>query len=339
MKRFLKTICISLAALLLCSCARNEAYSANAILMDTVFGITVYGGEGTVSDLIEAGEELDTKILSRFSEDSLLYAVNSGDEGRLSGSFCGREFDLGRVLSDCEEMRIKSGGAFDVRIGALSDLWNIDAAANGDSEFTVPSPEEISKALEDKSITDLGAAGKGIYLDEALLILEEENATGAVISAGGSILLYGSKYDGSPFRVGIRNPFEDRGDGAGAFGDSYATIETSKTVFISTSGSYERYAVESGVRYHHILDPSTGYPAWITEYTSGKVCPVSVTVLAGSGFLSDALSTALFVMGPEEGMALAGEYDADVIYIMSDGQLIVSRGIIEKEPGSNIFLY
>ncbi len=294
---------------LLTGCGSVTPQTSSDLVMDTVFTVTVYGNGAEPSELLEIGKELDSNVLSRFSEGSLVSDYNNGITSDEVAALVGR----------CDEINEASSGAFDVRLGALADLWDIDGAAKGEAEFVLPTEREIETALENKNTIDLGAAGKGIYLDEVKAALDEKSVSGAVISAGGSILVYGAKPDGTPFKVGIKDPFGE--DASGTFG----IIQISGGYFISTSGSYERYIDLDGVRYHHILDPRTGYPAWSQDT---GVCPVSVTIIANDGFTSDALSTACFVLGPDKGLELAEQYGAEVIYIMNDGTVITSDGII-----------
>ncbi len=307
-----------MVACMMNGCGNLAPQTASGLVMDTVFTVTVYGDEASPAEILEIGERLDTEVLSKFSESSLVYEYNLGAASEV----------VENLIERCDGINSASAGAFDVRLGALSDLWNIDGVAKGETEFRLPASEAIETALENKDIIDLGAVGKGIYLDEVRTVLNEKNVTGAVISAGGSILIYGAKPDGTPFKVGIKDPFES------SDGTPFGVIELTGEHFISTSGSYERYIDEGGVRYHHILDPRTGYPAW----TNGEgIYPVSVTIIAGDGFTSDALSTACFVLGPGEGLELAGQYGAEIIYIMNDGTVITSDGIITENDSRLIF--
>ena len=137
--------------------------------------------------------------------------------------------------------------------------------------------------IGDKCTLDLGAVGKGIACDVVQDYLKKQKEVGgAVIAVGGSILLYGSKADGSDWNVAVQNP-------RGQDGEAMGVLSLSGTTNVSTSGDYEKYFMQDGKRYHHILDPSTGYPA-----DSGLI---SVTIVSDSGLLSDGLSTACFVLG------------------------------------------
>lgn len=170
--------------------------------------------------------------------------------------------------------------------------------------------------IEDQCTLDLGAVGKGIACDVAQDYLKQQKkVSGAVIAVGGSILLYGSKADGSNWNVAVQNP-------RGQDGEAMGVLSLSGTTNVSTSGDYEKYFMQDGKRYHHILDPSTGYPA-----ESGLI---SVTVVSKSGLLSDGLSTACFVLGKEKGQKLLETYGAEGIFIDQNKKVTVTKGLKDK---------
>ena len=158
--------------------------------------------------------------------------------------------------------------------------------------------------------------------------LISEGVHSAVINLGGNVLLLGSKPDGSPFRVGIRDP-------GNPSGNKVTTAVTVSDMSVVTSGVYERCFEEGGVRYHHILDPRTGYPA--------ESNVTSVTVVADSGTISDALSTACFILGySDESLALLKEYNAEAIFINSNGQVYLTPGLegrLTKTNGAFTFMH
>ena len=168
----------------------------------------------------------------------------------------------------------------------------------------------------DKCTLDLGAVGKGIACDVVQDYLKKQKEVGgAVIAVGGSILLYGSKADGSDWNVAVQNP-------RGQDGEAMGVLSLSGTTNVSTSGDYEKYFMQDGKRYHHILDPSTGYPA-----DSGLI---SVTIVSDSGLLSDGLSTACFVLGKEKGQKLLETYGAEGIFIDQNKKVTVTKGLKDK---------
>ena len=230
-------------------------------------------------------------------------------------------------LENVLDLARKSSGAFDPTLGRVSQLWNLES----DNPY-IPSKSELTELLletgwekinlgdgevflKDGVQIDLGAVGKGIGCDEARKMLEEADADAAVVSVGGSILTYGKKPDGKPWKIGIANPRNEDGE-------SYlGSLTIDGTCSISTSGDYEKYVIEDGVRYHHILDPKTGYPA-----ENGLV---SVTIVSSDGTLADGLSTSLFIMGEEKAAefwkAHSNEFEA--IFATDDGTIYVTEGL------------
>lgn len=306
--------------------------------MGTVIRQVVYcseeaAGEEFSGRVMERLEELEGEVLSWRLESSEVYRVNASG-GKEEGVRLSEE--LAEILRQCLRLFRDSEGAFDVTIGSVVRLWDIDqwAAGQREGEFEPPDPAALQQALEacgsrklrlgegespmlylpEGMQLDLGAAGKGLALSEILELLEgEPRITGAVISVGGSVLTYGGKPDGSCWRVGIPDP-ENTSSNIGV-------LSLEGQWCVSTSGDYERYAEADGVRYHHILDPATGYPA-----DSGVR---SVTVLTKEGLAGDGLSTACFILGPQKGLELAAKYGAEVLFVLEDGKVVMSEGMEE----------
>lgn len=335
-------VILPLAAAVIGGCGQAASgtvlYKDTDIAMGTVVQQNIYVGNdskegGTVTeDILGLIRRMEQETLSRRLETSELYLVNhrKTEEDGLHISE-----ELGMVLEECLDVWEASGGAFDVTLAPVIRLWDIDKWSEGAQEgtYTLPERQEILHALEncgsgeillekqgegyeirlpEGAELDLGAVGKGVALDEIRSGLEQrEEIGGAVISLGGSILVYGTKPGGDCWRVAIVNP----ADTASTIG--YLSLEG--TWCVSTSGDYERYAMVGGVRYHHIMDPATGYPA-----DSGVR---SVTVLSDSGLLSDALSTACFVLGTDKGLGLAEEYGAEVLFVDGGGKIVMSPGM------------
>lgn len=312
---------VALVAFLAWDAVFNESVSKSFFAMDTVISAQITGknAEDILSETEKCVSELDAS-LSRHDSDSEISLINRNSGGTLSDKLSG----YFRTLLDVAK---KSGGAFDFTLGAVSDLWGFGNSPK------IPDEAELKKVLSESEcekaslsgnnlvigggIVDFGAVGKGIALDEIRSILAERNVREAVISVGGSVLLYGDK----TAKVGIRNPFGDSGG-------SIAALQLSD-VCVSTSGSYERKFEENGKTYHHIINPETGYPV-----ENGLV---SVTVISDSGILSDALSTACFVLGKEKGIALAEEYGCEAVFIDENNNITVTKnihGLIEVTDSS-----
>lgn len=342
MKRF---FAVCAAGLLLscsgCSAGRSESFRIQNVdtVMGTVLQQTLYTTDKETSAAREITgllRKLEEEELSRRLETSEISCLNRA-AGEPSGSAVSAF--LAEILKDCLEMWQKSEGAFDITLGAVVSLWDIDGWAAGENQgiFVPPGEAQLQEALKisgsgrltiekerlmekdrnrlylpEGMVLDLGAVGKGIALDQILAYLQGKNEiTGAIISLGGSVVTYGERPDGRGWSVGIANPK----DTASIVG----TLTLEGEWFVSTSGDYERYAEADGVRYHHIIDPATGYPA--DSGTAG------VTILAKEGFLSDALSTACFILGKEKGMELAVSCGAEALFIESDGSITMSEGM------------
>lgn len=290
----------------------NKEISSDFFSMNTYSTVKLKGalsGEAA-EEIRELTEKLDTEILSRTSGKSVVSVLNKNGGGNAEKILA----YLDILFDVCK----KSEGAFDFTLGAVSDLWNFG------SNPVLPDETEISAVLShsgyeklildgnelvygDKlAVIDFGAAGKGIALDEIKNILADKKIKEAVVSIGGSVLLMGDK----EFTVGIRNPEGNSG--------SYIAKLHIPEGCVSTSGSYEQQFEADGKKYHHILDPETGYPV-----DNGLL---SVTIISDSGILSDALSTACFVLGYEKGKALAEAYDCGVIFVTEDKKVCAKNG-------------
>jgi thiamine biosynthesis lipoprotein len=159
---------------------------------------------------------------------------------------------------------------------------------------------------------DLGGIAKGYAADEAAAIIRKARLARAIIDLGGNIMTLGVRQDGHPWRVGIQNPLDNRG--------AYIGIVEVRDRTVVTSGVYERNFEADGVLYHHIFSPFDGYPA-----NNGLL---SVTIIAGASIDADALSTAVFVMGYERGMALLGSFEGiEGIFVFEDMSVRKTEGV------------
>lgn len=287
---------------------KREFFAMDTFVSAKVKGFAARDAAGGISTLVR---ELDSKQLSRYTSGSEISRINSEAEAVLSD-------EMRDYITELLEVGKMSGGKFDIALGAVSDLWSFNDSPR------VPSTDELTEALSrsgsdklslsgntltraDGCIIDLGSAGKGIALDKVKSYLSDKKISSAVVSVGGSVLLYGK----GSFNVGVRDPW-------GEAGRSVMTVKLGAGC-VSTSGSYERCFEQGGKRYHHILDPDTGLPV-----ENGLV---SVTVISDSGLLSDALSTACFVLGAEGGAKLAAKYGCEAIFITEDKKVICTDGI------------
>ena len=324
-------LCLPLL-LLLTACAPAEARQ-QFFAMDTTMTVTLYGKGG--ADALTAVQQevfrLDG-LLSRTKPNSDISRLNAG-----AGNDVEVDTSTGTLLAEAAFIGDMTGGALDVTIAPVMDAWGFGAATSfQESEFRVPTQAELDALLplvdsgklhvnghalgrlarldEPGMAVDLGAVAKGYAADQVRDLLLEAGVTSALLDLGGNVTVMGTKADGSPWRVGIKDP--------AAPASSYCILSLSdKTA--STSGGYERYFEENGVTYHHIIDPHTGYPA-----DSGLL---AVTAVSADGTLADALSTACFVMGADKALDLwrdQGEaQDFDLVLVGDDGHVFITEGL------------
>ena len=332
MKRQLAALLLTIFALSLTACGETAAESETRTVyaMDTVMNLTVYG-ENAAAALESAEKELhtlDEAVLSRTAEGSELYALNASNGETVE---CGADDILPALIETALAISEATDGAFDPTLAPVLDAWGFTKDLR-----RVPSADELaallahtgrdkvaleetadgySVALSDGAQLDLGGIAKGYAADLLRAQLEKEGVTSATLDLGGDVFVMGKKSDGSDWRIAVKDPGDT---------ESYLGIVSASDAFIVTSGVYERYFEENGVRYHHILDPKTGSPA-----ESGLV---SVTVMCKNGAWADALSTACFVLGADGALALRDDLAAqgtnfELIFVTDDGCVLYTGGL------------
>lgn len=277
-------------------CARRTVFC-----MDTVMDIQVWGSqrEDAADAIVNMLTELE-KTWSATDEASLLSELNRG-EGT-------PDADQQAFLDRAVKLYKDTAGAFDPKLGNVIALWGFY-----DDAYRVPSAEELAAAKAAPK-WDLGAIVKGYAGELAVEILSSyDGIDRAILNFGGNVQTFRGKSNGDQWRIGIQNP-----NG----GDPLGTLLISGSMAVVTSGDYQRYFEQDGVRYHHILDPKTGMPA-----DSGLS---SVTVIYSYGATADALSTALFVMGLEEAVKFWKEstyYPFEAVFVLQDGTIYATEGV------------
>lgn len=292
--------------------------------MGTVVNQTIYasGNEDITGEVLDLLTQTESKWISWRKHTSEIGKINAYTK---KGGTAVVTNETRTYLSTALSISRDSNGAFDPTIGLVTRLWGFDNEKN-----TVPAKEEINHLIQHtgyKNISlqgnkvnincgiliDLGAIGKGIGCDEVAKMLDKKkNVTGALINIGGSsILTYGEKDNQKAWSVAITDPNQTE--------DFLGVIEINGTKHISTSGDYEKYFEKGGKTYHHILDPSTGYPA--------KNDLRSVTVVSDTGAVSDGLSTASFVLGKAKGRKLLDKYNAEGIFVDKKNRVYVTDGL------------
>ena len=307
-----------------CSTEKNEASTRYLTTMDPVMTLTAYGPHREQGlDLAQAEIENLNSLLSTGLPGSEISRLNQAGAASLSQEPLA-------LLEQALELYDSTGGLFDPTVYPLVRLWGFY-----DKSYHVPTAAELGDLLplvgadririEGSRVTlgtgqqiDLGGIGKGYASQRACEILKQAGVESALLSLGGNIQCIGTKPDGSPWNIGIRDPFGDESA-------LYSAVKVEDQAVI-TSGGYERFFEdpETGKIYRHILDPRTGYPA-----QSGLS---SVSIITNDGALGDGLSTALYIMGLEQ----ATEYwrshadSFEAILISDDGTLYATSGLKDR---------
>lgn len=321
------TALLTSAVLLLSGCSglpkeRNQTYTDT--LFDTVIKIDIY--DAIDDDVLKGCEDLCKKYDTMFSnkiEDSEISKINHAG---------GNPVEVSKETITLIKKGIYyselSNGVFDITIAPVSDLWDFKS-----EEPAVPTPDAIAGAvshvnynniiIKDNTVRltdpnagiDVGAIAKGYIADRLKDYLKNQGVKHAMINLGGNVLAMGNKLDGSDYNIGIQKPFDETG----------APITSVKisSKSVVTSGIYQRYFEADGKLYHHILNPSTGYPC---ENNLN-----SVTIITNSSLTADALSTTCFLLGYDKGMKLINQLDnVDAIFITNDNKLHYSRNFQKK---------
>lgn len=309
-------------------------YAMNTVIEQKWYGEsadTVYTGMETKIREIES-------VLSLHLSQSEIAAINE-NAGVQPVEVSQRTFDL---LQRAKELSEQSDGAFDITIAPVVELWGITS-----DHPHVPTDEELAQAmalmgledlvLDEEACTayltrpgmaiDLGGIAKGWTADQLREYARELGAERGYVSLGGNLMIIGERPDGDPFKFGLRDP---QGDASTYLGT--VTLEDGCTM--ATTGGYERYFEEDGIRYHHVLDPRTGYPA------DSDI--LSVAVISKDGTLADYLSTTLFVQGLEAAKAAAGSEDYALVMVDQENNVWISgslRGNFEPHETDADYTY
>ena len=324
MRRRICAALLALGLLALAGCQKApEPVEFTTFAMDTVMNFTLYGEKkqtaDTVKPLLAGGVSALDKILSATEEGSDIARLNRRGTG-------GVGTETAEVLAKALELCEATGGALDITAYPAVKAWGFTQ-----EEHRVPSPAELEALaekidyaavkLEGGAVSlpegvemDLGAVAKGWAGDLLAEAVRANGISSALLDLGQStITAVGAKPDGSPWRVGVVDPARP--------GACFAVVEL-EDMAMGTSGGYQRYFEQDGEIYWHILDPDTAAPA-----RSGLA---SVTVASPSAFLCDGLSTALFVMGLEDGAQFwrgHPELDFEVVFVTEDGEIYRTAGL------------
>lgn len=285
---------------------RMRQFAESRFLLDTIITIKFETrekeGDKYLAEAFKLIESLENK-LSFYKEGSSIWNFNSGETTSLK-----LNEDLKKLIAISSELYTQTDSLYDISIGRLSELWNFD-------KKWIPAQDSINTALQFVGFNkldikkntiakpqgfklNLGSLAKGFIIDEVYEFIASHNIETGYINAGGDIRIFGQK---KPLNIGIQHPRDDRNI-------IFDTLQI-KNKAIVTSGDYERFFIKDGVRYHHILNPKTGYPCRTA---------VSVTVIADEAVIADAYSTALFLMEPANAIKLVNSLADIEAVILAD---------------------
>lgn len=292
-------------------------------MLDTVISIEAFGpyASEAIDKAFDRIADIEKKMTVN-AESSELIELNK----KAGKELCEVSPDTFFVIKKGLQYSRLSKGKFDITVGPLVRLWGI-----GTDKAHIPAPTEIKKALSlidytqvklDESqnavflkkagmALDLGGIAKGYAADESVKVLMQSGVESGLIDLGGNLYAIGTKPDGTPWKIGLQDPFDVRGS-------IFATVEVADKTLV-TSGPYERYFEENGKKYHHILDTNTGFPI-----ENGLM---SVTIISDSSIDADALSTVVFSMGLSDGIKFVnGQKNIEAVFVTNDYKVYTSSG-------------
>ena len=321
MKNWLSAALLS-AAFLLTGCSGAPAQgpeTATFFAMDTAMDFTVYGDAALLDEAETLIGSLEEQV-SVTDEHSDIYAIDHTGSGSLSGN-------AAELMEQALELCRRTGGALDISVYPIVQAWGFTTGS-----YQVPDEETIQSLLPLVDYTqiqydaatgvvtlpegmeiDLGSVAKGYAGQLAAQMLREHGVQSALLNLGGNVQTVGTKPDGSPWQIGIKDPQ----------GEDAMMVLSVEDQAVVTSGGYERYFEQDGQTYWHIMDPSTGHPA-----DSGLL---SVTIVGKQGTICDGLSTSLFVMGLEKAADLwAQSCDFEAVFVTASGEVYITEGLRDR---------
>ena len=318
-------LCICLPLVFVgCDSKSEEPVSRETYLMGTIINIKAYGknADKAVQASVDKISDIENKMSLNIST-SEINKINK-NAGIAPVKVSKNTFDVVKASLIYSE---KTKGSFDITVEPLVSLWGI-----GTDKARIPSKDEISNALSlinykdvvinEKESTimlkrkgqaiDLGAIAKGYTADELKKVLLNYNVSSAFLNLGGNVYVLGNKPDKTPWKIGVQNPLEPRGD--------YLGIVSVYDKSVVTSGNYERFFERNGKRYHHIFDTKTGYPA--------EKGLISVSIISDKSIDGDALSTSVYTLGLDEGKKLIESLkDVEAVFVTNDKKVYTTSGL------------
>ncbi|MDO8283321.1 MAG: FAD:protein FMN transferase [Thermodesulfovibrionia bacterium] len=333
-------IFVLFSVFLLVGCTKEEkVFKKTRTEMFTTVTITVVSdSDKKAEEAINAGfAEIKRigELINYFSPDSELTAINRA-AGKNPVKVSKDTLDTIKKAIHISDL---TDGAFDPAIGPVIKLWGF---SKDPSKRFVPAKDAVSNALrlidykkvkineatsevylEDAGMElDLGGIAKGYGADKAIEVIKAKGIKAALVAIAGDIKGYGRRPDGQPWRVGVQNPRPKSDKKTSDSDDDILTALYLIDQAVSTSGDYERFFTQDGKRYHHIIDPKTGFPS--------ESQAISVSVIAPQGYISDGISTGVFVLGSQKGIALLESMGLEGIIVDADMKIFITKGLKGK---------
>ncbi|NBG89599.1 FAD:protein FMN transferase [Isachenkonia alkalipeptolytica] len=329
-KRTVILLGILVSFLLLFGCSEEEDYQ---LVQESRFALGTYNQVTVYAPSEEEGQDIMDAVFTRVNEIENLMSINVEDSdisklnekaGESSVTVDPETFHLLDLGKEYKEL---TDGTFNIGIGTLIQLWDI-----GGDDQQVPEEAEIGSLLnhtdlnqlilnedsyearieDPEMIVDLGGIAKGYAVDQAVQVIKNHGVEHAIVDFGGDVYVLGGNPDGNDWRIGISTP--EIGE-SGVVGRLF-----SSDMSVVSSGDYERYFIENDQLYHHIIDPSTGHP------TDNELS--SVTVISDSALEGDILSTAMFVMGLEDGLDFVNDLEGvEAVLITKSKEVYLTTGV------------
>ena len=326
-----------IVVLSLSSCARKDKmYKESRTLMDTYCTITVVSpSKERAAEAIDKGfveiKKLEL-LLNYFSDRSEITAINKA-AGIRPVKVSRETLDMMRKTLEISKA---TRGTFDPTLAPIIKLWDFSKKRLDNSVPDSRVIKDILKLVDYRKIEinnksevflakkgmeiDLGGIAKGYAADKAMEAIKAEGIKAALVAVAGDIRGFGSSTTRNAWKVGIQDPRPETGSEK-PWEDIFASLYL-EDMAISTSGDYQRFFIKDGKRYHHILDPSTGFPA--------ESDLLSASVIAPEGYIADGLSTAVFALGAEKGMALLKAMGVEGVLVNSNRKVFITEGIKGK---------
>lgn len=323
-KRILMFLGILFTGMLACQrSAKVDPVVKTAFRMDTLVKISVFDSTKNEQDVKALMDSIYQWMEN--AENKLSVHVDNSEIQKINQAANQKKISVSKGVYDViqagKKMTSETSGSFDITIGAVKTLWDFH-----NNRQLIPDEKDIKNQLKtvnadfielnDQEVflkhagvrLDLGGIAKGYMVDCAVEMLRKADIQAAIVEAGGDLRILGNHPNKPMWRIGIRHPRQPHG--------LYGILQVD-SVSVTTSGDYERYFEKDGKRYHHILDPETGYPASKS---------ISVTIVTQSAMKADALATALFVMGPQKGIEYAEQHsDVECLILYEKNGKILSQ--------------